>query len=360
MSLYLCVDCGGTKTSAVICDADSKIVGRAFGGPSNFTYVPLNAFIAVINAVVTQALSDILPPSTEPTTLPPATTPFAAAWFGISGVDSPTAVAAASTALSSLLNIPVGLRLEVTNDSHLLSAPLRLHQNASYGVAVVGGTGAVAVSFRKSGHMLDELGRYGGWGWIIGDEGGGYSVGRETIRQLLDEYDKASIRHIPPPESKLRTVILQYFGVSDVIELLSVIHHPDPHPDTTIPPDMPLYVSMPRERRLLSLSPLVFTAAFKDSDPLALNVLRTTACRLADQVTILLAPEGDGSSRAFKAHESIIVFGGSLVGVVQYRRMVLDELKRQGHVFKHVEYVDDPAALGAECLAVTYRPEPKT
>lgn len=42
MSLYMCADCGGTKTSVVICDSEGKEISRASGGPSNFSYLGEN------------------------------------------------------------------------------------------------------------------------------------------------------------------------------------------------------------------------------------------------------------------------------------------------------------------------------
>lgn len=36
---YLCADCGGTKTSIVICDSKGEEVSRANGGPSNLSYL---------------------------------------------------------------------------------------------------------------------------------------------------------------------------------------------------------------------------------------------------------------------------------------------------------------------------------
>lgn len=352
MSLYLCVDCGGSKTSAAICDADSRIVGKGIAGPSNYAYLTLDGFITAVRDAVTGALKDCL---AEPIVLPPATTPFAAAWFGVSGVDSPAAIAAITPALSSLLNIPVGSRLQVANDTHLLAAPLRMHTDISSCVAVIGGTGATMVSFRKSGDNLEELGRYGGWGWILGDEGGGYSVGREFVRQVLDENDRASVSGISPPESKLKTDVLQRFGISHVMELLTAVHFHDPAPGAPAAASHTRpYASMPREKRLSSLSPLVFAAAFEDSDPLALNVVRTMAGELAERVAALLASDDDRRPRAVKASESIVSFGGSLVGVSEYQRMVLDELERRGHVFKQVEYIDDAAAVGAVGLAAAH------
>lgn len=355
MSLYLCVDCGGSKTSVVICDATGNIVGRALGGPSNFAYLSLDAFVAAVTTAVTAALEKSLPPSAYPITLPPTNvSPFAAAWFGVSGVDSPAAVAAITPALSKLLGIPEGPRLAVANDTHLLAAPVRMHPDISHAVAVIGGTGSIAVTFRETTGNLEELGRVGGWGWILGDEGGGFHVGREAIRQILMEHDKASVGGLPPAHSKLKDQILGLFGITDVLEILTIIHLPDPLSGATPDPSLPPHLLMPREKRLSSLSPLVFSAAFNEGDALALRILRTCAGHLAEQISILLGERTEEAPRAVKAQESVISFGGSLVGIAEYRNLVLESLAQRGHVFRYMEFVDDAAATGAMGLVAGF------
>ena len=113
--------------------------------------------------------------------------------------------------------------------------------------------------------------------------------------------------------------------------------------------------AMTREKRLSSLSPLVFTAAFEDGDPLALNVLRATSSALVDQICVLLRGEAEASAqgeRRIKATESILCMGGSLSAVDAYRKLIIDELARRGHVFRRVEVVDDAAVVGAKALTV--------
>ena len=137
-----------------------------------------------------------------PLTLPPPVGQpyFSAVWLGVSGCDSPQAVADITTGLEPLL----GVRPRVANDTHLLAAPMTLYPDVTGAVAVVAGTGGIVVSFREALHKetgakvgLEELGRCGGWGWILGDEGGGYHVGREAVRQVLDEADRASVKPKP-------------------------------------------------------------------------------------------------------------------------------------------------------------------
>ena len=55
-------------------------------------------------------------------------------------------------------------------------------------------------------------------------------------------------------------------------------------------------------------------------------------------------------SRTVPASESVLCFGGSLVSIESYRNLVLHALKQGGHIFRHVEVVDDAATAGAGTL----------
>ena len=352
MSLYLCVDCGGSKTSAAISDASGTIIGHGSGGPSNITYLTVDAFLNAIKVAVGAALqSACSPPSDVPITLPFAgKSPFVAAWFGISGADSPAAITKVTAPLSMLLGIPVGPGLIIANDTHLLAAPVRMHPDVTNAVAVIAGTGSIAVSFREVEGRIEELGRVGGWGWILGDEGGGFDVGREALRQIFMEEDKASVTGIRPAYSELRVRILERFGVTNVMEILTGVYLPDPISNAASFEDQTALHAFPREKRISSLPPLVFEAAFKHNDPLAMNILKTSVRHISSQISILL---GKGS-RSVRASESVISFGGSLVGIEAYRNLILQDLSQQGHVFRYIDFIDNAATVGAIGLAAAY------
>ncbi|KAG6835096.1 hypothetical protein H0H93_004873 [Arthromyces matolae] len=351
---YLCVDCGGTKTSAVITDSNGSIVARAIGGPSNFAYLSTLAFLAAVSSTIQDALSSCSSTFTLPLTT--HNTPFISASFGVSGVDSPSAIATLTPAISALIGLPEGPNLHISNDTHLLAAPLLTHPDISTAVAVIAGTGSIAVSFRLNPQTraIEELGRIGGWGWILGDEGGGFSVGREAVRQMLLDFDKASVLGRPSTNSPLIRRVLDKFQVAEVPDMLPLVHLRDPLPDSS---SHPSHVNQAREKRLSSLAPLVFEAAFEENDPFAQNILKICASYLAEEIAILLGDDIPSdqlkSSKAVSAKESVVSFGGSLVRVVRYREMILDELKRKGHTFKYVEFVEDAAAVGAKALAMS-------
>ncbi|KAI0343744.1 hypothetical protein BDW22DRAFT_1356293 [Trametopsis cervina] len=358
MSLYLCVDCGGSKTSAVICDAAGTIKGRALGGPSNFSYLGPEAFTDVVRTTVGDALRTcVSPPSVDPVALPSSAPLFAAAWLGVSGADSKAAIDTINRCMTTLLSIPLGKNLIVANDTHLLAAPLQMHDDVSCALTCIAGTGGIVVSFtRAEGGGLKEMGRVGGWGWVLGDEGGGYHVGRETVRQIVLRADIASVegpKDIPPEKNTLEGMVLKQFGLSedDVYELLTAVHLPDPVVGAPLNPNAPAYLSVPREKRLSQLAPLVFKAAFEDEDPLALKVLGIAAGELVDQIAILCRPN---TLRGINPSEGVICFGGSLVGVEKYRDLVFSKLAEKGIVFKRWEHINDAAAVGAKGLAVSH------
>lgn len=53
------------------------------------------------------------------------------------------------------------------------------------GVYLYAGTGSIAVHIDKSENEI----LVGGWGYLLGDEGGGYWIGRESVRHLLSQIE---------------------------------------------------------------------------------------------------------------------------------------------------------------------------
>lgn len=343
--LYLCVDCGGTKTSAVICNTAGQVVGRALGGPSNFSYLGarrysnpicpnflyiylrsgLIPFVKVLQTTVEQALatSVVLSSADVDSSL---VGKFASVWIGVSGVDSPNDIHMLTTTLSPLFAIPPGNRLQVTNDANLLASPLRVHVELRSAVTVIAGTGSVVISFSRGGNQgsqalgptpFKEMARVGGWGWILGDVGSGFEVGREALREILTRADRLAVYGTPTPiqnnPMSLQSRVLEYFGITAIPDLFGVVYSPDPlppsverllsktmlqpnHTSSVMEHDFPVSGShqtslLPRERRLSQLTPLVFQAAFEDGDELALTVVKRCAGCLAHQIaSVLVCP----------------------------------------------------------------------
>jgi N-acetylglucosamine kinase len=56
---------------------------------------------------------------------------------------------------------------------------------AGPGIVVIAGTGSIAYGKAAGG----EIGRTGGWGYLMGDEGSGYDIGRQTLQAATQAVD---------------------------------------------------------------------------------------------------------------------------------------------------------------------------
>jgi N-acetylglucosamine kinase-like BadF-type ATPase len=131
-------------------------------------------------------------------------------YAGAGGIDTD----ADAEALAALIapHVP-GARITVVHDSRLLLAA----GGASTGVAVIGGTGSAAWGRNESG----EEARAGGWGYLLGDEGSGYWLGREAVRHSLRRMNQG----LEPDE--LTTALLASCGTDDPNKLIALFHSPE-------------------------------------------------------------------------------------------------------------------------------------
>ena len=56
------------------------------------------------------------------------------------------------------------------------------------GIYLYAGTGSIAVHITKTGEEIS----IGGWGYLLGDEGAGYWIGREALRHLMTQIEELS------------------------------------------------------------------------------------------------------------------------------------------------------------------------
>lgn len=105
-----------------------------------------------------------------------------------------------------------GARITVVHDSRLLLAA----GGASAGVAVIAGTGSAAWGRNSAG----EEARAGGWGYLLGDEGSGYWLGREAVRHSLRRMNQGL-----EPDA-LSKALLASCGVEEPGKLIAMFHDP--------------------------------------------------------------------------------------------------------------------------------------
>ena len=164
--LYLGIDGGGTKTEAVLCTEEGHILARALAGASAPSSVPASQITFVLRQLCSDLQLDVRGEVTG--------------YAGVSGCatqwDRDIFERCAQEAL------PANVTLRTGSDS--VCAINAAIGPGTDGVLLIAGTGSVAY-LRKGGSYQ----RIGGWGYLLGDEGSGYDMGRRAITAALRAYD---------------------------------------------------------------------------------------------------------------------------------------------------------------------------
>lgn len=232
---FIGVDGGQSSTTAMIGDETGRVVSHARGGPCNHVAATeaREKFLRVMGEVVSLALGGA--------GLPPDLT-FEAGCFGFSG-----GPADKEALIDELFVIK---RKLVTNDA--LIALAGAHAGKP-GIITIAGTGSI--SFGRNG--AGKVGRVGGWGFVFGDEGGGFDLTRQALRAALRQEEGWG------PPTSLHRLLLEATGAKNANELLHKFYTPE----------------FPRPR-IAGFSKLVAQAA-EAGDAVAEGLLDTAAQQLA-------------------------------------------------------------------------------
>ena len=134
--------------------------------------------------------------------------------LGIAGVDR---AADEAVVRSIMARIGYKARILIVNDALIaLQAGV---ENAA-GIVIVSGTGSIAYGRNADG----EASRAGGWGYVLGDEGSGYWIGRLALRAVVRHADgRGRVTSLTPR-------LLAHFGVQKAAELINKVYHDDLSP----------------------------------------------------------------------------------------------------------------------------------
>jgi len=189
------IDAGATKTVCALGDSSGRAIGMARTEGTNLQTTPRTILVERLRSVVAEALA-----------LSPGVTPGAVC-LGVAGADRDTDFSAIRTIVTSL-----GLRIPtvVVNDALIA---LVAGVGDAPGIVIVAGTGSITYGRNAS----NRAARAGGWGYILGDEGSGYWLGRRALRAVVRELDGRG------PSTRLTPRILTHFGITSATELIGRI-----------------------------------------------------------------------------------------------------------------------------------------
>jgi N-acetylglucosamine kinase-like BadF-type ATPase len=187
--LVLGLDIGGTSSRGRLSQG-GRVVAEAVAGGANVTTVDPK--------VVEERLTDLIAQLGSPHP--------AACCAGAAGSEFPEGRRRLEELLARLLP---GSRVLVVHDARLVLAAAGLES----GIVLIAGTGSVAYGRDAAGNEA----RVGGWGWLLGDEGGGAWIVREALRELMRRRDTGE------PFGPLGEAMVSATSTRDVLELAGLL-----------------------------------------------------------------------------------------------------------------------------------------
>jgi N-acetylglucosamine kinase-like BadF-type ATPase len=227
------LDAGGTKTVCQLANQDGEVLAEARRGGANLQAAGELEVEKVLHDVMEEAIGDL---DVRP----------AAICLGIAGVDRPDD---ARVVREIMKRIGYKARVLVVNDALVA---LEAGAPGQSGVVVIAGTGSIA--YGRNEH--NQAARAGGWGYMLGDEGSGYWIGRAALRAVLREADRRG------PATQLTGLLLHYYGVARAQDLIHQVYHGALRPGA-----------------IASLAQCV-QGAFTGGDTVAIGILRGAADQL--------------------------------------------------------------------------------
>lgn len=191
--LFLGVDGGGSKTTAVIFDENGNFVSGAVGESINYYTIGLDAARSNMRAII-RALD--------------CESGFDGAVIGMS------ALACRATRQECLAFTQGIIKSDnIIMDSDLFAALKALGESGECAV-VVAGTGSMVLAQ----HSDSTTSTAGGWGHILGDEGSGYAIGLAGIKAAIRGYEGNAVK------TALTNEVVKFFDIKSITDLIDLFY----------------------------------------------------------------------------------------------------------------------------------------
>ncbi len=189
------IDAGGTKTICLLADESGRILNEARGPGANLQASGELEVEKVLHRVMEEAIGDRdLRPD--------------AVCLGIAGVDRPKD----SDAVTAIMRrLGFKSRTLVVNDALVA---LVAGAGDRPGVVIVAGTGSIAYGRDGEGRAA----RSGGWGYLLGDEGGGFWIGRAALVAVVRQSDGRG------PATQLTDLVLAHLSLASPRDLIHAVY----------------------------------------------------------------------------------------------------------------------------------------
>jgi N-acetylmuramic acid 6-phosphate etherase len=299
--LVLGLDGGGTNTVCLLAKVDTgEVIGRGVGGPSNIQAVGVETGLKAMDDAITRSFHAA---GVERTTV-------AGACLGLAGVDRQEGL---DVIHGWAARVSLADKTIVANDATLL---LAAGTPEGWGLAVIAGTGSIAFVRTPDG----RIGRCGGWGYVLGDEGSAYMIALAALRAACRAVDQ-----VGSP-----TVLVERF-----VKRMALAAPPDLIPA--------VYRGAWDRSAIAGLAPTVLDAG-AEGDGVAAEIIASQTHELARTAA------GAAKNIGLTSGVPVALAGGVLLHSELFRTKFLTATGELGVVPGPVQLVKDPA-VGAVVLA---------
>jgi len=292
VKFHIGVDGGGTKTQAVIIDAQGTVLAQHIAGATNIQIVGCERASELIFSLIEKCRRSVRCGYQQIDTI----------GCGLAGVGRPLDQRRMRTALRSYA-ASKGVRLNKIVIESDARAALEGAFRGGSGIILIAGTGSIAFAKDCSGGIV----RAGGWGRYLDDEGSGYFIGKKAIRALAHVIDKTG------PATQLVESLAESFGLKDHATIIESIYR--------------------KNFDIASVAPLVLRGA-ENKDPVCLAIIEEAALALCGYVSVLaqkIGGRGKGGEiplvliGGLIAHDSVLAKAVSKYITENIRRVAIVE-----------------------------------
>jgi N-acetylglucosamine kinase len=189
------IDAGGSKTVCLLADGEGNVLAEARGPGANLQTSGELEVEKVLHQVIDEAIGDR---GVQPQIV----------CVGIAGVDRPRDSQALATIMRRL-----GFKSGTLIVNDALVA-LVAGAGIGPGLVIVAGTGSIAYGRDAAGRAA----RAGGWGYLLGDEGAGFWIGRLALSAVVRQFDGRA------PDTMLTRLVLEHMRLDSPRDLIQVVY----------------------------------------------------------------------------------------------------------------------------------------
>lgn len=290
------LDGGGTSTKLVIGDVEGNILAYLETASTNIKSNPE----AVVKKLLHEAVATLL------TKIDASPEEVVHMFLALAGGDRPEdQIRWQQWVQESLPSSSITVR----NDA---VAALLSGTHSYEGAVLIAGTGSICYSLSNRGQQVD---RVGGWGYLFGDEGSGFSIGTAALRQLMQGHDGRKTR-----DEAFENALLSHCQLSKPTEFITYVYENE----------------SPRAL-ISSLAGPVLDLASRQNE---------TAMRIVDEAVQSLAHLVQALTQKNQQPIDSLVLTGGLLRSAHFRKKLIDQLRFQ---FPEIHVIEPayPPVVGA-------------